>query len=284
MKKRGVSFLFVIFALGTSAALAVDQSAKVTEAVNRVEYGSKDSGKLNASVGTEIQNGEYLETEAQSRAALLLPSTSVTRLGSNTVFNYSVESNTIDLQEGTILFCKPKDASKLNIMTAAISAGITGTTGFLSIETGKGNHKTYILGIIEGHAVAHADDHPFPLGSGDILEFRPGEKPFVFSYDLPRFVKSTPLINKFKGTLPNQSYIDRALAEYEDDVSRGFIVPPSKAIDYSGDIPLLSNPAYDSALNAQGQSREAAGAGGPTSSGPVGVRNGNSPTGPFSSH
>ena len=55
--------------------------------------------------------------------------------------------------------------------------------------------------------------------------------------------------------MPNQSYVDKAVADYEDDVSRGFIVPPSKAIDYSGDIPVYLNPAYDSAQSAQGQSK-----------------------------
>ena len=256
MKTRGISLVIAVVTMGIGATLAADDSARVTEAVNEVERGSKTSGKLTATVGTEVRDGEFLETEARSRAALLLPTASITRLGSNTIFNYSAESNTIDLQQGTILFCKPKDAAKLNIMTAGISAGITGTTGFASIK-GEGSKKTYILGIIEGHSVAHADEHPFPLGSGDILEFKPGAKPFIFAYDLPRFVKSTPLIKNFKGTLPNQHYIDRAIAEYDDDVSRGFITPPSQAIDYTGDIPFLSNTDFDSAQNAQGQSKGA---------------------------
>ena len=256
MKTWGISLLLAVFVQGISAAMAADDSARVTEAVNQVEHGSKASGKETATVGTEVRDGEFLETEARSRAALLLPTTSITRLGSNTIFNYSAESNTIDLQQGTILFCKPKNASTLNIMTAGISAGITGTTGFVSVK-GEGSKKTYVLGIIEGHAVGHADEHPFPLGAGDILEFKAGEKPFIFAYDLPRFVKSTPLIKNFKGTLPNQHDIDRALAEYEDDVSRGFIVLPSSAIDYSGDIPYLSSPSYSSAMNALGQPKGA---------------------------
>ena len=151
----------------------------MTEVVNQVDYGAKSSGKSPASVGTEVRDGQFLETESQSRAALLLPTTSITRLGSNTVFNYSSESNTIDLQQGTILFCKPKGASGLNIMTAGISASISGTTGFVSVK-GEGSKTTYIFGIIEGHATAHADEHPFLVGSGEILEFKGGAKPFHF--------------------------------------------------------------------------------------------------------
>jgi hypothetical protein len=112
-----------------------------------------------------------------------------------------------------------------------------------------------VLGLIEGHAIAHADEHPFLLGPGDILEFKPGQKPFMFSYDVPRFVKSSSLLHKFSSQLPNQAAIDKELADYADDVSRGFIVPPSSTIDYSGDIPVLSTVAYSSAENAQNGSQ-----------------------------
>ena len=250
MKTSRLGYWVMALALGIGLAVKADQPAKVTEVVNDVEHGSKKSGKAPASVGTAVHDGEFLETGSKSRAAMLLPTTSVTRLGSNTVFNYFVESNTIDLEEGTILFCKPKTAQKLNITTAGISAGITGTTGFVSIHEVKGK-TTYTLGIIEGHAFASAKDSPpFPLGSGDILQFTPGSKPFSFSFDIPRFVKSSPLLKGFKGTLPNQGAIDHALAEYADDVSRGFIVPPSNAINYDGPIPVLSTVAYSSAQNA----------------------------------
>jgi len=254
MKTRRVTYLAVAFVLGISLSMKADQPAKVTEAVNLVEHGSKESVTTPATVGTPVHDGEYLKTGVKSRAEMLLPTASITRLGANTIFNYSVESNTVDLQAGTILFCKPKDARQLNIKTAAVTAGITGTTGFVSIQ-GEGSKKNCIFGLIEGHAIAHADDHPFPLGAGDILEFRMGTKPFVFAFDLPRFLKSSPLLTKFKGHLPNQSAIDAALADYQDDVRRGFIRLPSHTIDYSGDIPTLATPAYDSALSTQGQAK-----------------------------
>jgi FecR protein len=254
MKIRYVIYLAVAFVLGMCPSLEADESAKVTEVFNWVEHGISDSATTPAAVGTAVHDGEYLKTGSQSRAEMLLPTASITRLGANTIFNYSVESNTVDLQAGTILFCKPKDARQLTIKTAAVTAGITGTTGFISVK-GTESKKTYILGLIEGHATAHADGHPFLLGAGDILEFKAGSKPFLFPYEVPRFVKSSPLLTKFKGHLPNQSYIDRELASYADDVGRGFIQPPSHAIDYSGDIPILLTPAYDSAQNSQGQSK-----------------------------
>ena len=101
--------------------------------------------------------------------------------------------------------------------------------------------------------MASADNHPFLLGPGDALQFKAGNKPFMFSFDIPRLVKSTPLLSKSKypGTLANQPYIDKALADYADDVSRGFITAPSSSISYAGGIPVLSGPSISSAQNAQ---------------------------------
>jgi len=231
------------FAFGDGLAVADGSTAQVTERVNDVEkspHGTTDYSPVE--VGATVRDGEQVKTGARSRAELALPTASIARLGANTIYNFSVADNTIDLQEGDILFCKRKDARTLTIKTAAVTAGITGTTGFFSVQGG--HKKTYIFGIIEGHATAHADDHPFLLGPGDILEFAPGGRPFIFAYDLPRFVRSSSLLTKFKGTLPNQAYIDRALADYRDDLSRGFIQPPSMAIDYSSDIPIYATPVY----------------------------------------
>jgi mannose-6-phosphate isomerase-like protein (cupin superfamily) len=247
MKTMRAVFLALTFTLATVPVLQADQGAKVTESVNVVEYGPKPSDLSPAPTGTLVHDGEYLKTGQLARAEMQLPAGNITRLGANTLFNYSVDSNTVDLQSGTILFCKKKNTSELSIKTAAVTAGITGTTGFVNVHG-----KTYIFGIVEGKATAHAGGQSFPIGAGEILEFRPGAKPLVFAFDVPKFLRTSPLITKFKGRLPNQAQIDAEVASYQDDVHRGFIQPPSGAIDYSGEIPGLSTPAYDSALHAQG--------------------------------
>jgi len=252
MKKWGFAYLaFAILSVATTS-LRADQSATVTEVINDVTHGTRSGSSSPASRGTSVHDGEYVQTAEKSRAELELPTKSITRLGASTIFNYSVSSNTVDLQEGDILFCKPSNAQKLLIQTAAVTAGITGTTGFVSVQ-GEGKKKTYIIGLIEGHAIAYADEHPFPLGPGDILTFRPGTRPFVFAYDVPRFVNSSSLVKGFHSELPNQGAIDKELAEYADDVSRGFIEPPSKAIDYSGAIPVVSSVVYDNEPSSSGK-------------------------------
>ena len=148
MKNKGVFLLASAMTMAIWSPVLADQSATVTLAFNTVDYGSKVDATNPATKGTLIHNGEYLSTKSSSRAELQLPSGSITRLGANTSFNYLVDSNTVDLQEGTILFSKPKDgAPRLNIKTAAVTAGIVGTTGFVSVEG-----KTTVIGLIEGHA------------------------------------------------------------------------------------------------------------------------------------
>ena len=257
MKARQSIWLAIVFLIGTAPALDADQPAKVIEVFESVHHGAHESDiRSPAEVGTAVNDGEYVQTGKLSRAAMELPSTSITRMGANTIFNYFADSNLVDLQAGTILFCKPKDARQLTIKTAAVMAGITGTTGFVKVE-GEGSKKTYTFGIVEGSATATAAGRDYHVGAGDILEFRPPLQPILFAFDLPRFVKTSPLLTKFKKPLPNQSYIDGAVADYQNQVSRGFIQPPSRAINYSGDIPTLSTAAYDSAMNSQGQSRGA---------------------------
>jgi hypothetical protein len=231
--------------------LRADQAATVTEAVNIVDHGTKDAVTTRAEKGTNVYNGEYLKTGVESRAELQLPSTSITRLGANTIFNYSTDTNTIDLQAGTVLFCKPKNAAQLNIRTAAVTAAVLGTTGFIGVQ-GEGKKKVFRLGVIEGHVRAQVNGLVFRLGAGDILQFGADGHPFVFAYDVPKFVGSSPLLNKFHGTLPNQQFIQAEVQSYENDVKRGFIGTPLQQPQYWGQLPIAVPPnQYDSPHQAQ---------------------------------
>jgi hypothetical protein len=53
--------------------------------------------------------------------------------------------------------------------------------------------------------------------------------------------------------LPNQGYVDREVASYDDSAARGFIAPltqPYFVSTLEGSVPLLPVPARDSAGNA----------------------------------
>jgi hypothetical protein len=224
-----------------TALLRADEAASVTEAVNQVFHGNKQAVTTTATKGTKVYDGEYIKTEAASRAELQLPTSSITRLGANTIFTYSESSNTVDLQEGTILFCKPKNAAQLNIRTAAVTAAVLGTTGFVGVQ-GEGKKKIFRLGVIEGHVRALSNGQVFHLGAGDILQIGAGGGPIVFAYNVPKFVHSSPLLNNFHNTLPNAVAIQTEVQTYLNDEKRGFIGAPLQQPQYWGDLPIVIPP------------------------------------------
>jgi mannose-6-phosphate isomerase-like protein (cupin superfamily) len=244
--------LLVGLSLTTAQSLMADSAATVTEAVNVVDHGTTQSTDTTpAKVGTTLHNGEYLKTGAQSRAELTLANQSVTRVGANTIFDYSVADNQIDLQSGTILFSKPKDGKTMTIKTAAVTAAIVGTTGFIQTH---GN--TVLFGLVEGTVTMTIGGVDYTITSGQILKLTPGQPPQIFSFNVPLFLSTSPLITKFHHHLPNDKAIQDEVADYNDLVSRGFIQPPSDPfylIDPVGYHPLVPLPGIDSAGQAHNQ-------------------------------
>jgi mannose-6-phosphate isomerase-like protein (cupin superfamily) len=228
MKKITFAFMSLIGAVGVFPAVAADHGAVVTEAVNQVTHGPSQSvDSAPAPTGTVLQDGEYLKTGGESLAEMKLPNQTVTRLGSNTIFNYSAASNQVDLQAGTVLFSKPKDGRQLNIKTEAVTAAILGTTGFLHVHH-QGSHTSYMFGLIEGKASLTVDGKVFVIHDGELLMFSPGAPPQIIAFNVPLMIKTSPLFTKFGNDLPNESYIAEEIALYEDLLARGFIKPEGK--------------------------------------------------------
>jgi len=247
--KRVLGHLLAIFVVGTIPLIAADSAATVTEAVNQVTHGfSRTADTYPAKAGTHLQDGEYIKTGVKSRAELELANQSITRLGANTIFNYSVAANEIDLQAGTILFSKPKDAKQMTIKTASVTAAVVGTTVFFK------NGPPTLFGVIEGHDVTVTiGGVDYTVTAGEVLRFAPGGTPQIFYFNIPLFLKTSPLITQYHHPLPNQPYIDQEVAEYDDFVARGFIQPPTEPFflsDFDGSVPILPIPASDSAANA----------------------------------
>jgi len=245
VKKISLTCVLASLLVATSQSYA-DSAAKVTEAVNKVEHGATLSTDTTpAKVGTVLHNGEYLKTGAQSRAELLLANQTVTRVGANTIFNYSVADNTIDLQSGTMLFSKPKDGATMTIKTAAVTAAVTGTTGFV-----QKNGDSTLVGLVEGSVTMTIGGQDYTITAGEILKLTPGKPPQIFAFNVPLFLSTSPLITKFPHDLPNEGPIKDEVVEYNDLVGRGFIQPPADPfylVTPAGYVPTLPLPGFDSA-------------------------------------
>ena len=69
----------------------------------------------------------------------------------------------------------------------------------------------------------HQHTTPFKLGPGELLVARPDGPPRVAQFDLPRFIRTSPLVNGFKNPLRNLDELNQAVADYREDERRGFI-------------------------------------------------------------
>jgi len=196
-----------------------------------------------AAQGAVVRDENVVRTGTESRAELEFTDLTLARLGSNSIFSFDAQARAMNFTRGAVLFSKPTNSGAIQLRSGAVSGAITGSTGFISTvplegtgqagripSNGKGT--TTMLGMLEGkiHGDSHWTDNagrehttPFRLGAGEMLISRPDGAPRVAQFDIPRFVKTSPLVKGFKAPLPNAAALDRAIAEFLADERRGFI-------------------------------------------------------------
>src|SRR5213075_1661776 len=226
-------------------ALGADLSqAVVRQKVNVVTLAPNLTAEARpAAQGAVIHDENVVRTGLESRAELEFVDLTLARLGSNSIFSFDAKARAMNFTRGAVLFSKPTNSGAIQLHSGAVSGAITGSTGFIStvpIEgVGKAGHTrsngkgtTTLVGMLEGkiHGGSRWVDNagrehttPFRLGPGEMLVARPDGAPRVAQFDVPRFVKTSPLIKGFKAPLPNAAALDRAIADYVSDEQHGFI-------------------------------------------------------------
>ena len=213
--------------------------------------------------GAVIHDENVVRTGTESRAELEFTDLTLARLGSNSIFSFDGKARAMNFTRGAVLFSKPTNSGAIQLNSGAISGAITGSTGFISTvamegisNTGpmKGKGTTTLVGMVEGkvHGGSRWTDTSgrehttqFRLGPGEMLVARPDGPPRLAQFDIPRFLKTSPLVKGFKSPLPNAAAIDRAVADYESDERRGFIVKSNVMVStkprqmaFVGQLPL----------------------------------------------
>lgn len=196
-----------------------------------------------AAQGAVIYDNNVVQTGTASKAELEFSDRTRTRLTSNAIFSFDVKARALNHNQGAILISKPTNSGAIELRSGAISGAITGSTVFVSTVpmegVGKGVHMrskgkktTTLVGMLEGKinggarwtdSGGHEHTAPFKLGPGELLVARPDGPPRVAQFDIPRFLKSSPLIKGFNSPLPNAAALERAVAEYRADERSGFI-------------------------------------------------------------
>ncbi len=238
----GASLCFLLL-IGVSTGRAADLSqAKVRQKFNVVTL----APNLNASArpvaqGAVVENENVVRTGTESRAELEFTDLTLARIGANSIFTFDAQARSLACERGAVLFSKPTNSGRVEIRSGAVTAAITGSTGFVSTTHKRAGKKqaavsaddaTTMLGMLEGKlhgssnwkdSRGNAHSFQFSLGAGEMLIAEAGRPPSVVQFDIPKFLRSSPLITGFKGDLLNQSDLRRAVADYETDQRRGFI-------------------------------------------------------------
>lgn len=230
-------FLFQEITLAADLAQAV-----VRQKVNVVTVAPSLSAPAQpVAQGAIVRDENVVRTASASRAELEFPDLTLARLGANSIFSFDAQARALNCTQGAALFSKPPGSGRVEIRAGAITAAITGSTGFVSNQPATGSRKakagagyptTTMIGMLEGKIRGTAlwrdgsgREHAFPfrLGAGEMIVAQPGKRPVVVQFDIPRFLRTSPLTTGFKGELPNIALINRAAAQYETDERRGFV-------------------------------------------------------------
>jgi hypothetical protein len=245
LKARPLLVIPAVLCGAASAVPAADLSqAVVREKYNVVTLAPNRAGEPRpAAPGAVIQDEGVVRTGTDSRAGIEFADLTLARLGSNSIFSFDAKARTLNASQGAVLFSKPTNSGPIQVRSGAISGAITGSTGFISNVAIEGvgpagrtrsNRKgaTTLVGMLEGKfqggsrwTDSAGRDHtvPFRLGPGEMLIARPDAPPRMAQFDIPRFLKTSPLVKGFKGPLPNEAALARAVAEWEADDRAGFI-------------------------------------------------------------
>jgi FecR protein len=240
-----LALAFTTFLLSVAGATAADLSqAVVRQKFNVVTLAPTLTAQPKAvAQGAVVRDENVVRTGTESRAELEFTDQTLARLGANSLFSFDAQAHSLSCERGALLFSKPAHSGRVELRSGAVTAAITGSTGFISTSPNvlykKGKRAlvnpedtTTILGMLEGKLKGDAGWRDasgrqrtahFSLGPGEMLVSQAGRPPAVVQFDLPRFVKSSPLIHGFKGALLNQGDLQKAVAEYQSDERRGFI-------------------------------------------------------------
>ena len=132
MERRYILFVApVAFALANwlpNQATAADlQEAKVTQVVQDVKVVPAGAAARTVTVNETVQQGNAVQTGAQSRSELTFRDQTITRLGEKTIYNVG-GGRTVELGSGQFLLYVPKKAGGAKVKMGPVTAAITGTT------------------------------------------------------------------------------------------------------------------------------------------------------------
>jgi len=202
------------------------KQAEFTRVVNDVKTLPDQQQPKAARIGDVIAGRTAVTTGAQSRAELKFQDNTLTRLGSNSVFNMEQGTRNVDLKQGVMLMQVPKQMGGAKVRTAAVTAAVTGTT--IMIEYQPDGYVKMI--VLEGEMDVFLNDQPSVFRSikaGDMIIMKPNSNyiPEPVQVDLERLKKTSKLTNDEEfGDLGNQDELNQADQQQAEQKKDGELI------------------------------------------------------------
>lgn len=212
------------------------KKAEFTRVVNDVKTLPEQQQPQAAKVGDVIGGRTAVTTGAQSRAELRFQDNTLTRLGSNSVFNMEQGTRNVDLKQGVMLMQVPKQMGGAKIRTAAVTAAVTGTT--IMIEYQPDGYVKMI--VLEGEMDVFLNNEPSTfrtIKAGDMIIMKPNATfiPEPVQVDLDRLKKTSKLTNDEEfGDLGNQDELQQADQQQAEQKNDGELIETALVIPGRG--------------------------------------------------
>lgn len=238
------TLLFVLVAATALISFALSQTpapeGRVTTIFHDVQLLPAQADARPAAIDDKVDEGSALRTGIDSRSELTFADLTITRLGANTVFSVNNAGRRVQLDSGSILLYARKDSGGAQILSKAVTVGISGTTVIFESRADAYDQLT----VLEDHARVSLNNNPaeaVEVRAGELLHVRAGMKklPAPSRVDLRRIMRTHPLIKNF----PPLPSLDLIVAEMRRQNPKLPIPPqPTPGVGAGKRTPIPSYP------------------------------------------
>ena len=255
MKHRSAFLPCLIGLCATLPGLAMDlKQSKVTQVINEVQIiSANDQQQKAAAVNDIFTMPDILRTGPASRAELVAPDQTVTRVGADTIFSFDPASRTIDLKQGSLLFHSPHGKGGGSIQTGSATASVLGSTLIVS-ATPNGGFK--VISLEDGVDIKLPSGRHQHLTPGELTFILPGGQlaPIVL-FRMSDLIRHSQLVGGFAHPLPSLPLIVNEINQQNKQIKSGRLVDTGLLAGNNANadqVEVLDPNTVQSVVNSQG--------------------------------
>lgn len=221
---------FIVLAFGRDTHAAQLQEAEITQIIHDVQLLPEQATPRAAVVKDAVRKGTAVRTGSDSRTELTFGDQTLARMGANTIFSFNQGTRDLNLGSGVMLVHVPKGAGGAKIVTAGVTAGITGTTvmleyhkdAFIKAIVLEGSMRMWLQNRVGESAVVRA---------GQMLVLNPNavSMPDPVDVDLKKIMSTSLLIIDFP-PLASEDLIAAEIRIQQDRNIGGQLIDPDTVV------------------------------------------------------